>query len=44
MTSFNCKSLKTSAQQVHELCANAELVALQETWLLPHDLDEIVKS
>lgn len=39
MATVNCKSLKTSAQQVRELCANADLVALQETWLLPHDLD-----
>ncbi|KAG7304665.1 hypothetical protein JYU34_010007 [Plutella xylostella] len=36
--SFNCKNVKRSAQCIQSLCVNADLVALQETWLLPHDI------
>lgn len=35
---FNCKSLKRSIESVRHLCKTADIVALQETWLLPHDL------
>lgn len=35
---FNCKSLKRSIESVRYLCKTADIVALQETWLLPHDL------
>lgn len=41
MISFNCKSIKRSAQCVRELCETADIIALQETWLLPYDLDFI---
>lgn len=36
--SFNCKSIKRSVDGVRELCDIADIIALQETWLLPHDL------
>lgn len=36
--SFNCKSLKRSIDGVRSLCRQADVIALQETWLLPHDL------
>lgn len=41
MTSFNCKSIKRSIQNVRELSKSTDLIALQETWLLPHDLNFI---
>lgn len=43
MISFNCKSLKRAVHQVSRLCDQADLVALQETWLLPHDLNFVHK-
>ncbi|KAJ2946347.1 hypothetical protein O0L34_g12384 [Tuta absoluta] len=36
--SFNCQGLKRSAEQVRNICSYADIIALQETWLLPHDL------
>lgn len=39
--SFNCKSLKRSAAYVRDLCEASDIVLLQETWLLPHDLGSI---
>lgn len=38
IVSYNCKSLKRSIEGVRELCQSADVLALQETWLLPHDL------
>ncbi|CAK1546365.1 unnamed protein product [Leptosia nina] len=32
-------SLKRSIEQVRMLCEYTDIIALQETWLLPHDLD-----
>lgn len=37
-TSFNCKSVKRSVDSVREICEMSDVVALQETWLLPHDI------
>ncbi|KAJ2944065.1 hypothetical protein O0L34_g8404 [Tuta absoluta] len=36
--SYNCKNIKTAAQEVRDMCRAADLLALQETWLWPHDL------
>lgn len=36
--SFNCKSVKRSVVDVRRLCQSADIVALQETWLFPHDI------
>ncbi|KAJ2937238.1 hypothetical protein O0L34_g19431 [Tuta absoluta] len=36
--SYNCKNIKTTAQEVRDMCRAADLLALQETWLWPHDL------
>lgn len=36
--SFNCKSVKRNIDFVRSLCRSAYIVALQETWLLPHDV------
>lgn len=38
LTSFNCKSIKRSIDSVRSICVASDVVALQETWLLPHDL------
>lgn len=38
MVTFNCKSIKRSVEGVRMLCQNADIIALQETWLFPHDL------
>ena len=38
MCSFNCTGLKSSVEYVTSLCDNHDIVALQETWLLPHDI------
>lgn len=38
LASFNTKYVKSSIQHVKELCAQAQVIALQETWLFPHDL------
>lgn len=38
LTSFNCKNVKRSVDNIRDLCLFSDIVALQETWLLPHDL------
>lgn len=38
LVSFNCHSLKRSIDSVRLLCDTADVIALQETWLLPHDI------
>jgi len=37
--SFNCRSFKNSACVVNDLCNQHDIVLLQETWLLPNELD-----
>ncbi|XP_061718862.1 uncharacterized protein LOC133526321 [Cydia pomonella] len=37
-SSFNCKGVKRSVDTVRELCQNSDLVAVQETWLMPDDI------
>ena len=39
MTTFNCKSVKRSMIYVRELCNKYDIISLQETWLLPEDID-----
>ena len=38
LTSFNCQGVKSSVGCIKRLCVSADIIALQETWLLPHDL------
>lgn len=38
MITFNCKNVVRSVDCIRSLCQEADLIALQETWLLPHDL------
>ena len=37
--SFNCRSLKSSLVDVHELCDRYDIILLQEHWLLPNELN-----
>lgn len=39
LVSFNCKNVKRSVEDVRHLCRMSHIVALQEHWLLPHDID-----
>lgn len=41
IVSFNCRSIKRSVDYVRILCKQADIIALQETWLMPHDLNFI---
>lgn len=38
LITFNCKDIKKSMECVRGLCNRADVIALQETWLLPHDI------
>lgn len=38
LSTFNCKNVIRSADCVRRLCRVADVIALQETWLLPHDV------
>lgn len=41
IASLNCRSLKNSHRDVMSLCDAHDVVFLQETWLLPHDLGSL---
>lgn len=36
--SFNCKNAKRSVEFIRQLCDLSDIIALQETWLLPEDV------
>ncbi|XP_063385061.1 uncharacterized protein LOC134671173 [Cydia fagiglandana] len=38
LTSFNCKSVKRSVDYVRQLCQFSDIIALQESWLLPTEI------
>ncbi|KAH9645281.1 hypothetical protein HF086_000444 [Spodoptera exigua] len=38
LISYNCKSIKRSIEGVRDLCKIGDVIALQETWLMPYDL------
>jgi exonuclease III len=38
LCSFNCRSVKSSIDEVYQLCASHSFVFLQEHWLLPNEL------
>ncbi|KAJ2947562.1 hypothetical protein O0L34_g17354 [Tuta absoluta] len=38
MVTFNCQNVKTSMEHVRTLCKTADIIVLQETWLMPFDL------
>jgi hypothetical protein len=37
--SFNCRSAKSSVKEIAQLCGTHHFVLLQETWLLPNEID-----
>ena len=37
--SFNCRSAKSSVKEIAQLCDTHHFVLLQETWLLPNEID-----
>ena len=39
VTSFNCSGAKNKLPIISDLCNKADLIFLQETWLLPIDLE-----
>jgi len=36
--SFNCRSIRSSVDEIAELCSMSHIVCLQEHWLSPHEL------
>lgn len=38
IVSFNCKNVKRSKESIKELCQSCDIIALQETWLLPEEI------
>ncbi|KAJ0170988.1 hypothetical protein K1T71_013760 [Dendrolimus kikuchii] len=38
MVTYNCKNIKRSVEGIKELCMVGDIIALQETWLLPCEL------
>ncbi|XP_060810671.1 uncharacterized protein LOC106132899 [Amyelois transitella] len=38
LVSFNCKCVRRSLECIRRLCSTADVIALQETWLLPEDI------
>jgi exonuclease III len=41
LVTFDCKSASRSVEGIREICKSADIIALQETWLLPHDVNYI---
>lgn len=38
---YNCKNVVRSIDCVRKLCHRGDIIALQETWLLPHDISSL---
>jgi exonuclease III len=38
LCSFNCKNVKRSIQCIRDLCRRSDIVAIQESWLMPDDV------
>ena len=37
--SFNCAGVKNKIQYIHSFCEQADIIFLQETWLMPHEIN-----
>ena len=35
---FNCRSIKSSLNEIYSLCSNCDIVLLEEHWLLPNEI------
>ena len=44
IVSLNCHGFKSSEHVIRSLCNNADIIALQETWLYPWDSDVVLPS
>ena len=42
ITSYNCRNIKSSRDEILQLCEVSDIVLLQETWLLDYDLSYLV--
>ena len=38
LCSFNCRGVKSSIDEVRQLCHTGDIIFLQEHWLLPEEL------
>lgn len=43
LITYNCKNIKRSIEDVRRLCSSADIIALQETWLLPGELSYLAE-
>ena len=41
LSSFNCRSIKSSLSEMAELCERSDFVLVQEHWLLPFEIGEL---
>lgn len=41
LVTYNCKPVSRSVEGIRALCMSADVIALEETWLLPEDVDFI---
>src|SRR5208282_4022629 len=39
LCTFNCRSLKSSLDEIKQLCNDHDIIFIQEHWLLPFELD-----
>ena len=40
---FNCKGIKSSTGEIPELCANYDIILIEETWLFDFDRSSLTK-
>lgn len=38
LASYNCKNVKRAVHDIKDLCSTCDVICLQETWILPHDI------
>jgi len=41
LVTFNCRSVKSSINEVKQLCDSFDIIMIQEHWLLPHELSTL---
>ena len=39
VTTYNCRSVKSSIGAIQKLCNNNDIILLQEHWLLPNEIN-----
>jgi exonuclease III len=43
ITTYNCKNVRSSTDEIRELCQFSDIILLQETWLAEHELPFVTK-